>query len=151
MASMLTSFQAILSAIIIVSLFGILSQFRDLVRYARRSKSEAVIWVSTFLFTVLLDVDLGLLAGIGVSVLFLVAWGFFPKIEVVGRTQYEDVFLQDDRFQKVSKILIEIGFIKQIWPWQSSLLFYCPKTNRTQTVSQLLHKTSVDGKKGLPA
>ena len=101
MASMLTSFQAILSAIIIVSLFGILSQFRDLVRYARRSKSEAVIWVSTFLFTVLLDVDLGLLVGLVVSLMFLVAWGYFPKIELIASTDFDDVFLQAGKFEKV--------------------------------------------------
>ena len=90
-----------MSAIIIVSLFSILSQFKDLVRYAKRSFSEAFIWASTFLFTVLLDVDLGLLAGIAVSVLFLISWGYFPKIEVVGRTEFDDLHLQEGSYKEV--------------------------------------------------
>ena len=58
-------------------------------------------WIATFLFTVLLDVDLGLLGGLIVSLLFMISWGYFPKIEVVGRTEYEDLFLQADSFQQV--------------------------------------------------
>ena len=80
---------------------GIFIQFRDLVRYAKRSHSEAFVWIATFLFTILLDVDLGLLAGIIVSLLFLISWGYFPKIEVIGRTSHRDLFLQADSFQKV--------------------------------------------------
>jgi MFS superfamily sulfate permease-like transporter len=77
------------------------SQFRDLIRFARRSSSEAFVWVATFLCTVFLDVDVGLIVGLGVSLLFLIAWGYFPKIELVGRTEYQDLFLQSDSFQSV--------------------------------------------------
>ena len=91
-----------MSAIILVSLLGIFVQFRDFVRFARRSSSEAFVWMSTFLFTVFLDIDVGLIVGIGVSLLFLIAWGYFPKIELVGRTEYQDLFVQADSFQAVS-------------------------------------------------
>jgi len=47
-------------------------------------------------------VDLGLLVGITVSLLFLIAWGYFPKIELVGRTEFQDLFLQADSFNAVS-------------------------------------------------
>jgi hypothetical protein len=33
--------------------------------------------------------------------MFLVAWGYFPKIELVGRTEYQDLYLQADSFQAV--------------------------------------------------
>lgn len=90
--------KAVLAAIILVSLLGIFVQFRDLVRFARRSLSEAFVWLTTFLFTVFLDVDMGLVVGLAVSLLFLIAWGYFPKIELVGRTEYQDLFLQADSF-----------------------------------------------------
>ncbi len=99
------TFQSVLSSIIVVSLFGIFLQFRDLRRYAKRSYSEAFVWMSTFLSTVFLDVDLGLLIGLVVSLLFLIAWGYFPKIELIGQTEYKDLFLQADSFQKVENSL----------------------------------------------
>jgi hypothetical protein len=40
--------------------------------------------------------------GLVVSLLFLVAWGYFPKIELIGRSQFDDVFLQGGKFQKVN-------------------------------------------------
>jgi hypothetical protein len=43
-------FQAVLSAIILVSLLGIFVQFRDFVRFARRSMSEAFVWMATFVW-----------------------------------------------------------------------------------------------------
>ena len=47
----------------------------------------------------------GLLVGLVVSLLFLISWGYFPKIELVGRTEFDDLFLQGDKFQKVTKKL----------------------------------------------
>ena len=88
-----------------MSLIGILKQYQDFLRYARRSFSEAFVWMATFVSTVLLDVDLGLLVGIVVSLVFLVAWGYFPKIELIACTDYADVFLQAGKFEKVSKNL----------------------------------------------
>jgi solute carrier family 26 protein len=84
-------------------------QFRDFVCYAKRSFSEAFVWMATFLATVFLDVDLGLLVGLIVSLLFLIAWGYFPKIELIGVTEYDDVFLQGDKFQKVKLLKIKLG------------------------------------------
>ena len=95
-------FQAVLGSIIMVSLKGIFMQFQDFVCYSKRSFSEAFIWMATFLSTVFLDVDLGLLVGLSVSLMFLVAWGYFPRIELVGKTEYDDLFLQGDKFQKVT-------------------------------------------------
>ena len=93
--------QAVLASIILVSLIGIFKQYQDFLRYARRSVSEAFVWMATFVATVLLDVDLGLLVGLVVSLMFLVAWGYFPKIELIASTDFDDVFLQAGKFEKV--------------------------------------------------
>ena len=90
-----------LASIILVSLIGIFRQYQDFLRYARRSFSEAFVWMATFVATILLDVDLGLLVGLVVSLMFLVAWGYFPKIEVIATTDFDDVFLQAGKFEKV--------------------------------------------------
>ncbi|RUS81144.1 hypothetical protein EGW08_011085 [Elysia chlorotica] len=55
---------SILAAIIIVSLKGLLKQFGELRRLWRVSKIDFSVWLVTFLATVFLDVDLGLLIGL---------------------------------------------------------------------------------------
>ncbi len=57
--------------------------------------------MATFLVTVFLDVDMGLLVGLLVSIIFLISWGYFPKIEVIGITEFDDLFLQGDQYNKV--------------------------------------------------
>ena len=68
--------------------------------------------MATFLFTVFLDVDLGLLVGLVVSLLFLIAWGYFPKIEVIGQTQHQDLFTEEGSFKQVinTQILIDKNY-----------------------------------------
>ncbi len=58
------------------------------------------------------DVDVGLIVGLAVSLMFLVAWGYFPKIELVGRTEYQDLYLQADSFQAVCDV-INLNLIKK--------------------------------------
>ena len=61
----------ILAALIMVSLRGILMQFKDVKIYAKRSNSEIFVWLSTFLGTVFVDIDYGLIIGLGVTFIFL--------------------------------------------------------------------------------
>ncbi len=89
-----------------VSLIRVFLQFQDFVCYAKRSFSEAFVWMATFLVTVFLDVDMGLLVGLLVSIIFLICWGYFPKIEVIGITEFDDLFLQGDQYHKVPKFYL---------------------------------------------
>ena len=84
---------AILASIIVVSLRGILVNFKDICIYAKRSYSEVLIWLATFLGTVFIDIDFGLLIGLGTSLAFLLWWGYHPKVELVGRTHQQDIFI----------------------------------------------------------
>ena len=87
---------AILASIIVVSLRGILLQFKDLCLYAKRSYSEVFVWSATFLATVCIDIDYGLMIGLGTSLAFLLWWGYHPKVELVGRTDQEDLFIDEN-------------------------------------------------------
>eukprot|EP00093_Oithona_nana_P013439 13439.XXX_839671_841919_1 [CDS] Oithona nana genome sequencing. len=84
---------AILASIIVVSLRGILTQFKDLYIYAKRSYSEVFVWLATFLGTVFIDIDYGLIIGLATSLAFLLWWGYHPKVELVGRTDRNDLFI----------------------------------------------------------
>ena len=91
---------AILASIIIVSLRGILMQFKDLYTYGKRSYSEVFVWLATFLGTVCIDIDFGLMIGLGTSLAFLLWWGYHPKVELIGRTDRNDLFLDENNVSK---------------------------------------------------
>ena len=61
--------KACLGSIIIVAILNIMKQLRDLPYYWRIDKIDFIIWISTFLSSVVLDVDLGLMIGV-LTVLF---------------------------------------------------------------------------------
>ena len=87
---------AILASIIIVSLRGILMQFKDLCTYGKRSYSEVFVWMATFLGTVCIDIDFGLMIGLGTSLAFLLWWGYHPKVELIGTTGQDDLFVDEN-------------------------------------------------------
>ena len=91
---------AILASIIVVSLRGILTQFKDLYIYAKRSYSEVFVWLATFLGTVFIDIDYGLIIGLATSLAFLLWWGYHPKVELVGRTDRNDLFVDKNNVRK---------------------------------------------------
>ena len=67
-------------------------QFKDVKIYAKRSNSEIFVWLSTFLGTVFVDIDYGLIIGLGVTFIFLLWWGYYPKVELLSPTDHEDLF-----------------------------------------------------------
>ena len=94
---------AILASIIVVSLRGILTQFKDLYIYAKRSYSEVFVWLATFLGTVFIDIDYGLIIGLATSLAFLLWWGYHPKVELLGRTERNDLFVDKNNVSNFLK------------------------------------------------
>ena len=87
---------AVLASIIVVSLGGILTQFKDLCKYAKRSYNEVFVWLATFLGTVCIDIDFGLMIGLATSLAFILWWGYHPKVELLGSTDRPDLFIDDN-------------------------------------------------------
>ena len=71
---------------------GIFMQFKDVYLYAKRSNSEVFVWLATFLGTVFIDIDYGLMIGLIVTFIFLLWWGYHPKVELIDLTDQEDLF-----------------------------------------------------------
>ena len=72
-------FQAVLSAIILVALKSMLMQFHDLPKYWSISKLDGALWVFVFSATIVLNVDSGLLLGIGFALCLLVYRYYFTS------------------------------------------------------------------------
>ena len=76
--------KAILAAIIVVALKGMLLQVHDLPKFWKRDRLDGALWMFAFTATILLDIDLGLYAGIGANLLLLVYRGYATTLEEVG-------------------------------------------------------------------
>ena len=63
--------QCVLSSIIVVALKGMFLQFKDLKKAWLVSKLNAFVWLATFLSTVVLDIEYGLMVGFALAVLTL--------------------------------------------------------------------------------
>ncbi|KAM8862629.1 solute carrier family 26 member 6 isoform 2-T2 [Spinachia spinachia] len=101
--------KAVLAAIIFVNLQGMMKQFMDIPLLWRSNKVDMLIWVATFILTLLLNPDLGLAAAIGFSMLTVIFRTQLPKYSKLGQVPDTDIYrpLEDyDELKQVSGILI---------------------------------------------
>ncbi|CAF1544576.1 unnamed protein product [Rotaria sp. Silwood1] len=87
---------ACLVAIIIVSLRNLLMKVTDILTIGRVTKLEAIVWISTFVSTIILDVDYGLIVGIFVSFIVVILYHFRPRTFVLG-------VLEDNQVHRLSQ------------------------------------------------
>ncbi|KAM4748900.1 chloride anion exchanger-like [Rhinophrynus dorsalis] len=97
--------KSVLAGIIIINLKGMLMKFNELPVLYQRDKYDFLVWVLTFLASLLLGLDLGLAAGVGIELLTVVFRVQFPKFAVmanIGRTDiyktkkdYSDIYEPD--------------------------------------------------------
>jgi MFS superfamily sulfate permease-like transporter len=105
-------FQAVLAAIIVVSLQQIFEGVTELPRFARESAVDGLVWMVTFLATVVIDVDYGLLVGTACNVMAVLAWGVVPRVSVLAETHFGDVVVDNNEYINVSSTLLLQGSFK---------------------------------------
>ncbi|KAK9515598.1 hypothetical protein VZT92_026231 [Zoarces viviparus] len=101
--------KAVLAAIIFVNLQGMMKQFMDIPVLWRSNKIDMMIWVVTFILTLLLNPDLGLAAAIGFSMLTVIFRTQLPKYSILGQVPNTDIYrpLEDyEQLKQVPGILI---------------------------------------------
>uniref|UniRef100_A0A3P9PDV5 Solute carrier family 26 member 5 n=1 Tax=Poecilia reticulata TaxID=8081 RepID=A0A3P9PDV5_POERE len=76
--------QTALAAIIIVNLVGMFKQFRDIPPLWRTSKIELAIWLVSFVASVLLGLDYGLLAAVAFAIITVIYRTQSPKSSILG-------------------------------------------------------------------
>ncbi|CAC5369612.1 unnamed protein product [Mytilus coruscus] len=109
---------AILAAMIIVAMKNLLMQFGDIPRLWRINKFDCIIWLITCSVSVLVDLDYGLMAGIGFSILSIVIQNQMASGKIIGYSDREDIFVDSKNRVHV----IEISSIK-IFQYQAPLHF----------------------------
>ncbi|XP_040004354.1 chloride anion exchanger-like [Xiphias gladius] len=84
--------KSVLGAVVIVNLKGMLMQFRDVPYLWRRDKPDCVVWLGTCIAAILLGLDLGLAAGLGVELLSVVLRAQFPRCSVLANIKGTDIY-----------------------------------------------------------
>ncbi|XP_062585097.1 prestin-like [Saccostrea cucullata] len=110
--------KCVLAAIIIVALKGMFRQFLELPKLWKLSKIDFLIWILSFLATVILDVDLGLLFGVIVAIFTVVYRVQRPYVCVMGQIPGTDIY----RDISVYKEAQEIPRVK-IFRFENALFF----------------------------
>ncbi|XP_061523361.1 prestin [Phycodurus eques] len=127
--------QTALAAIIMVNLLGMFKQFRDIPALWRTSKIELAIWLVTFVASVLLGLDYGLLSAIAFALLTVIYRTQSPKNAVLGQVPSTGLYYDVDEYEEA----VECERIK-IFHSNSSIYF----ANSDLYVSALKEKTGVN-------
>ncbi|XP_037367127.1 prestin isoform X3 [Talpa occidentalis] len=96
--------QAVLSAIVIVNLKGMFMQFSDLPFFWRTSKIELTIWLTTFVSSLFLGLDYGLITAVIIALLTVIYRTQSPSYKVLGQLPDTDVYIDIDAFEEVREI-----------------------------------------------
>ncbi|XP_004581804.2 solute carrier family 26 member 6 [Ochotona princeps] len=84
--------KAVLAAVIIVNLKGMLLQFKDIPTLWKTNRIDLLIWLVTFVATILLNLDLGLAVAIVFSLLLMVVRTQLPHYSILGRVPDTDIY-----------------------------------------------------------
>lgn len=96
--------RCVLASIIVVALKGMFLQAKELKRFWKLSKSDALIWISTFLIVVIVNIDVGLLAGIIISLAIILWQSLRPYTCLLGHIPNTDLYLDTTRFKMATEI-----------------------------------------------
>ncbi|XP_008282940.1 solute carrier family 26 member 6 [Stegastes partitus] len=96
--------KAVLAAIIFVNLHGIMKQFLDVPALWKSNRVDMLVWVVTFILTVLLNPDLGLAAAIGFSMLTVIFRTQLPKYSLLGQIPNTDIYKPVEDYDQVRHI-----------------------------------------------
>ncbi|XP_030640174.1 solute carrier family 26 member 6 isoform X2 [Chanos chanos] len=96
--------KAVLAAIILVNLHGMLKQFTDIPQLWRTNKVDMLVWVVTMILTVVLNPDLGLAASIAFSMLTVIFRTQLPKYSLLGQVPDTDIYRPVEDYNQVKEI-----------------------------------------------
>uniref|UniRef100_A0A7N4V614 Solute carrier family 26 member 5 n=1 Tax=Sarcophilus harrisii TaxID=9305 RepID=A0A7N4V614_SARHA len=95
--------QAVLSAIVIVNLKGMFMQFSDLPFFWRTSKIELTIWLTTFVSSLFLGLDYGLITAVIIALMTVIYRTQSPTYTVLGQLPNTDVYIDIDAYEEVKE------------------------------------------------
>ncbi|KAM6126481.1 solute carrier family 26 member 6 [Phoenicopterus ruber ruber] len=96
--------KAILSAIIIINLKGMFKQFDDLRTLWKSNRVDLIVWIVTFVATLLLNLDIGLAASVAFGLLTVIFRTQLPHYSILGRISDTDVYKDVAEYQMAQEV-----------------------------------------------
>ncbi|XP_061592008.1 solute carrier family 26 member 6-like [Cololabis saira] len=96
--------KAVLSTIVFVNLKGMFKQFMDVPTLWKTNKTDLLVWLVTFVSTVLLNLDLGLAVAVGFSMLTIVFRTQLPRYSILGNLPGTDLYVDTDTYREAREI-----------------------------------------------
>ncbi|NXY33744.1 S26A6 protein, partial [Pomatorhinus ruficollis] len=96
--------KAILAAIIIVNLKGMFKQFSDLSTLWKSNQVDLLVWVVTFIATLLLNLDIGLAASVAFGLLTVIFRSQLPHYSILGRISNTDVYRDVAEYEMAQEV-----------------------------------------------
>ncbi|GAA6229699.1 solute carrier family 26 member 6-like [Lates japonicus] len=96
--------KAVLAAIIYVNLHGMMKQFMDISALWRSNKVDMLVWIATFILTLLLNPDMGLAAAIGFSMLTVIFRTQLPTYSLLGQVPDTDIYRPLEDYSQVRQV-----------------------------------------------
>lgn len=127
--------QTALAAIVMVNLKGMFKQFADIPHLWRTSRLELAIWVVSFLASVSLGLDYGLLVAVAFAIITVIYRTQSSRYRILGQVPNTDIYCDIEEYEEVK----ECPGIK-IFQANTSLYF----ANSELYVSALRKKTGID-------
>ncbi|XP_051518770.1 solute carrier family 26 member 6 [Myxocyprinus asiaticus] len=96
--------KAVLSTIVFVNLKGMFMQCQDIPALWKNNKIDLLVWLVTFLCTVLLNLDLGLAASISFTLLTVIFRTQRPRYSLLGRVPDTELYLETESYKEAKEI-----------------------------------------------
>ncbi|KAM9324409.1 solute carrier family 26 member 6-like [Gastrophryne carolinensis] len=96
--------KAILASVVIVNLKGIYKQFRDIPMLWRSNRVDLLVWLVTFIATILLNLDLGLAVSVAFSLLTVIFRTQLPHYSILGKVSGTHVYRDVSHYQQVQEV-----------------------------------------------
>ncbi|XP_037540396.1 solute carrier family 26 member 6 [Nematolebias whitei] len=96
--------KAVLATIVFVNLKGMFKQFMDVPFLWKTNRVDLLVWLVTFISTVLLNLDLGLAVSVGFSVLTVIFRTQLPRYSILGNVPGTDLYLDTEKYRAAQEI-----------------------------------------------
>ncbi|NXS25529.1 S26A6 protein, partial [Mystacornis crossleyi] len=96
--------KAILAAIIIVNLKGMFKQFSDFSTLWKSNRVDLLVWIVTFVATLLLNLDIGLAASVAFGLLTVIFRTQLPRYSILGRISDTDVYRDVAEYEMAQEV-----------------------------------------------
>ncbi|XP_044259438.1 pendrin-like isoform X2 [Tribolium madens] len=96
--------KSVLASVIVVALKGMVWQIKQLFRFWKMSKMDALVWLATFLTVVFVSIEIGLLTGVVMSLATIFVLSLKPYTCLLGSVPSTDLYININRYKRAVEI-----------------------------------------------